>query len=780
MSDQRDSIHLSFFADAFRDSPAPTIVLSADGLVLFWNRAAEGVFGWSAEESIGKPLPFIPPQKAAEHRTMRARDLEGQGFTARQISRRRKDGSPIELSVSTAPIRNSEGQVSGIISVYADITAQKREQESLQSRQRAADRQISALAELTEQLHRQQAQLRLVIDGVPGLVAYVDRERRYRFVNRNYAAACGLQPFELEGEDLADSPCEAWFRDDVCGLLDAGPSGEMMCERSMSGPGGSRDLRAIYVPDRAVDGSVRGVVVLLQDITDQKRAVEALRDSEERFRRIVEIAAEGIWIVGLDGKTTFVNPRMADLLGCTPGEMLGCEFVEFLHPEDRERGIAGFRKRLEGDTSPKEYRCRRKDGTTLWLDYTATPMRDDSGELKGVLAMCTDVTDRKLADQQLRQTQRLESLGILAGGIAHDFNNLLVGIMGNASLALDVLPPDGTASPMLRDAIAASERAAQLTRQMLAYAGKEQRSMTPTNLSALVREMGSLLRTSIPKLVNIVFDLDEELPPVLVDQAQIQQIVMNLVINAAEAIPDRVPGAVTVSSTRRSLRREDHRFAVVPIENPVPLYIALSVRDTGSGMDIATQTRIFDPFFTTKFEGRGLGLSAVLGIVRGHQGTITLQSSPGDGTTFTVLLPVMAAAKITAPEPPRRRVEAGSGTILVVDDEACVRDVARRALEHSGFEVVTAVDGRAAVEQILRRPDIRAVVLDLAMPEMGGDTAASEIRAIRPGLPILLCSGYAEREAETRCSYSAFLQKPYSAGALIEKVGTVLRAPEAR
>jgi PAS domain S-box-containing protein len=778
MADQRDPIHLSFFADAFRDSPAPTIVLSADGLVLFWNRAAEAVFGWSADESIGKPLPFIPPQKAAEHRTMRARDLEGQGFTGRHISRRRKDGSPIELSVSTAPIRNSEGQVSGIISVYADITAQKRAEESLHSRQRAADRQISELADLTEQLHRQQAQLRLVIDGVPGLVAYVDRDFRYRFVNRNYAGWLGLRPFELEGEGLADSPSEAWFRDDVRGVIEAGPSGELMCERSMSAAGGPRDLRATYVPDRGDDGLLRGVVVLIQDITEQKRAVEALRDSEERFRRIVEIAAEGIWIVGLDRKTIFVNPRMADLLGCTPAEMLGREFVEFLHPEDRERGIHGFRKRLEGDTSPKEYRCRRKDGTTLWLDYTATPMRDDSGELKGILAMCTDVTERKHADQQLRQTQRLESLGILAGGIAHDFNNLLVGIMGNASLALEVLPPGSSASAMLRDAIAASERAAQLTRQMLAYAGKEQRSMTPTNLSALVREMGSLLRTSIPKLVNIVFDLDEELPPVLVDQAQIQQIVMNLVINAAEAIPDHVPGSVTVSSTRRSLVREDYRFAVVPIENPVPLYIALSVRDTGSGMDIATQARIFDPFFTTKFEGRGLGLSAVLGIVRGHQGTITLQSSTGGGTTFTVLLPVMAAAEMTAPEPARRRAEVGSGTILVVDDEACVRDVARRALEYSGFEVVTAVDGRAAIEEILRRPEIRAVVLDLAMPEMGGDTAANEIRTIRPDLPILLCSGYAERDAKERCAYSAFLQKPYSAGALIEKVGGVLRASE--
>jgi two-component system, cell cycle sensor histidine kinase and response regulator CckA len=764
MPDQRDPIHLSFFADAFRDSPAPTIVLSADGLVVFWNRAAETAFGWSAEESVGKPLPFIPPEKAAEHRNMRARDLEGDGFTGRHISRRRKDGSPIELSVSTAPIRDSEGRVSGIISVYADITAHKHD----------AARRISALADLTEELQRQQAQLRLVIDGVPALVAYVDRELRYRFVNRNYAAWLGLRPFELEGEDLAAPPCEEWFCDDVVSVLASGPTGEMVCERRMSGPRGSRDLRATYVSDRDAGGSVRGVVVLIQDITEQKRALEALRDSEERFRRIVEIAAEGIWIVGLDRKTTFVNPRMADILGCSTAEMLGREFVEFLHPEDLERGIQGFRKRTEGDTSPKVYRCRRKDGTTVWLDYTATPMHDDTGELKGILAMCTDVTERKHADQQLRQTQRLESLGVLAGGIAHDFNNLLVGIMGNTSLVLDTLPPTAAAVPMLRDALAASERAALLTRQMLAYAGKEERSVKSTDLSALVREMSSLLRTSIPKLVNVALDLDEDLPPVLVDQAQIQQIVMNLVINAAEAIPDNLSGAVHVTATKRPLLPDDYRLAVVAIENPAALYVALSIRDTGSGMDIATQARIFDPFFTTKFDGRGLGLSAVLGIVRGHKGTITLQSSPGQGTCFTVLLPVTPAPAAGTVELSRRPVEPGNGTILVVDDEECVRDVARRALEHSGFQVLTAVHGRAALEVVRQCPEIRAVVLDLKMPEMGGDTAADEIRALRPDLPILLCSGYAEREAKARGAYSAFLQKPYSSGALVEKLGSVL------
>jgi PAS domain S-box-containing protein len=777
MPDQRDPIHLSFFADAFRDSPAPTIVLSADGLVRFWNRAAERVFGWSAEETIGKPIPFIPPEKAAEHGAMRARDLEGDGFTGRHISRRRKDGALIELSVSTAPIRDDHGRVTGILSVYADITAEKRQEEALRVRQRAADRQISELAELTEELHRRQDELRLVIDGVPGLVAYVDRARCYRFVNRDYAAWFDLRSSDLEGRSLDQVPGREWFDDAFRQFVDPHLAGAFTFERSVDRLGDRRELRATCVADRADDGALRGVVALIQDITEQKRAVKALSDSEERFRRIVEIAAEGIWIVDLEGRTTFVNPRMADLLGYSTAEMMDRPFLDFLHPDDKRRAVEGFQKRKSGDTAPREYRCRRKDGADVWIDYTATPMRDGAGSLTGVLAMCTDVTERKHADRQLRQTQKLESLGILAGGIAHDFNNLLVGIMGNATLAIETLPRPSSAEPMLHDVIAASERAARLTRQLLAYAGKEERSATPTDISVFVRDLGSLLRTSVSKLVHIAFELDEAAPPVMVDQAQLQQIVMNLVINAAEAIPGNTPGVVTIATETRPLRSDDYRLAVVPIDHAAPRYVALSIRDTGSGMDIATQARIFDPFFTTKFDGRGLGLSAVLGIVRGHRGTITLQTAPGEGTCFTVLLPVSEAPAAPAPEPRRMRVARGAGTVLVVDDESVVRDVARRALEHNGYDVLTAVDGRAAIEQVRERPEIRAVVLDLAMPEMGGDTAAVEIRSLRPQLPIVLCSGYAERDAAQRCAspnYSAFLQKPYTARALIEMVGAVL------
>jgi two-component system CheB/CheR fusion protein len=260
------------------------------------------------------------------------------------------------------------------------------------------------------------------------------------------------------------------------------------------------------------------------------------------------------------------------------------------------------------------------------------------------------------------------------------------------------------------------------------------------------------------------------------DPAQVQQVVMNLVINAAEAIPERAPGAVKIAVTRRALTPEDHRDAVIPIESMAAEWVALSVTDTGSGMDAATQSRMFDPFFTTKFEGRGLGLSAVLGIVKGHQGTLTVRTAPGKGTTFTVLLPA-SEGKVASPTTPAVAAVPGFGVILVVDDEVSVRTMATRALEIQGYSVLAAENGQQGIEMLAAHPEVRAVVLDLAMPVMSGETALSMMRAERPGLPVILSSGYSENEAMVRFgrdTANGFLQKPYRAETLLAKVAQAL------
>jgi PAS domain S-box-containing protein len=347
-------------------------------------------------------------------------------------------------------------------------------------------------------------------------------------------------------------------------------------------------VHAHYVPDRAPDGDIRGMVSFVQDVTEQKQAERALRESEERFRRMVEIAVEGIWIVDTTARTTFVNNRMADILGYTREEMLGRQCFEFFDPEERKGARLDFeeqRRELHKILSaePHEHHFRHKDGSSVWLDITGTPMTDDSGTFTGVLKMCADVTERKKSDQRLRQAQKLESLGILAGGVAHDFNNLLTAIIGNASLVLERTEPASPSRMMLQALITASERAAQLTRQLLTYAGKDHGTLQPLDLAAIVRELVPLLTAIIPKMVNLSLELEDGIHLVEADPAQLQHVMMNLVINAAESIPAYTPGEVKIAVGRRTLQSEDYRDAVVPIETSDREYVWFRVTDNGSG-----------------------------------------------------------------------------------------------------------------------------------------------------------------------------------------------------
>jgi signal transduction histidine kinase/CheY-like chemotaxis protein len=381
---------------------------------------------------------------------------------------------------------------------------------------------------------------------------------------------------------------------------------------------------------------------------------------------------------------------------------------------------------------------------------------------------------RRELEDQLRQAQKLESIGLLAGGVAHDFNNLLTGILGNASLAIESLDPPEPARTMLQDVIRASERAADLTRQLLAYAGKGRFVIQRLDLSAVVREISDLIRTSIPRRVDVRLELDHDLPPVEADSSQIQQLVMNLVINAGEAVGESA-GVVLVRTSLRELDREA-ASRCGDVLRPGK-YVQLEVEDTGCGMDESTVQHIFDPFFTTKFTGRGLGLAAVQGIVRAHRGAIKVFSTPGAGTTFRALLPAAApsAAELTRSRQDRAAPAlAGSGTVLVVDDESLVRRIARSTLERYGYGVVEASNGREGVEALRGSPrDFSLVLLDMMMPVMGGEEAFAKMKEIRPDLPIILSSGYDEQEATRRFAgkgVSGFIQKPYTSERLGRKV----------
>jgi len=396
-----------------------------------------------------------------------------------------------------------------------------------------------------------------------------------------------------------------------------------------------------------------------------------------------------------------------------------------------------------------------------------------------------DITARKKAEQNhrrleahIQQSQKLESLGVLAGGLAHDFNNLLTGILGNVGLAEISLSPLSPALESIKRVEKSAVRAADLCRQLLAYSGKGRFVIQPVNLNEIVGEMVHLLEASISKKALLKYQLADNLTPVEVDVTQIRQVIMNLIINASDAIGEK-SGIITVATGTQKCDRAYLREAYLDEHLTPGNYVYLEVTDTGCGMDEETLKRIFDPFFTTKDTGRGLGLAAVLGIIRGHKGAIKVYSEPEKGTSFKVLLPSSdKSVKLeTFPADDFAQLR-GEGTILVVDDEETIRTLGRNTLERKGFRVLTAADGREAVEVYREHlEEIRLVLLDMTMPHLSGEEVFREMRYLNPGIKVVLSSGYNEQEATNRFvgkGLAGFLQKPYKPDGLLEIVFRVL------
>lgn len=522
----------------------------------------------------------------------------------------------------------------------------------------------------------------------------------------------------------------------------------------------------------------------IQAVIRRRRAEEQTAQLADNFRLLLESTGEGIYGIDVGGRCTFLNQAATRMLGYERGQLLGREIHPIIHrvhpdgspyPESEcpilRAARAGVSCRLHDEV------LLRMDGSAFPVEYSAHPIVQD-GVVKGAVVTFVDITERRRSEEKLRQSARLESLGVLAGGIAHDFNNLLTGIMGNASLVLDALSPADPHHGMLEDVVKASERAADLTRQMLAFAGKGQFVVRPLDIARLISEISDLIHASIPKKVELRLRMERSLPPVEADAGQMQQLIMNLVINAGEAIGEGNSGTVLVETGACDL--DAGRIHAMGFADIRPgRYVRLEVHDSGCGMDEATQARIFDPFFTTKFTGRGLGLAATLGIVRSHKGALRVRSSPGKGSTFSIVLPASAASLPqthgTQPiESPR-----GTGTILVVDDEEVVRRTAQAALERHGYVVLLAEDGQRAVDLFRQRANqVSLILLDMTMPVMSGEEAFRFLRAIRPDVPIIVSSGYNEVEVIRRFTgrgVAAFIQKPYTSYNLAQKVKTAMR-----
>jgi PAS domain S-box-containing protein len=508
-------------------------------------------------------------------------------------------------------------------------------------------------------------------------------------------------------------------------------------------------------------------------------------EREALVRGILDSALDAVVGMSSDGRVLEFSRAAEEMFGFAREEVIGRPLVEIIippdlrhrHREGLERFLATGRASVLG--TRVELRALRKGGEEFPVELTITPLDLIGpprfvGFIRDLTELKRSEAEKKSLEAKVLQAQKLESLGVLAGGIAHDFNNLLVGILGNADLALGDLPRSSPAVESIRDVGEAARHAAELCNQLLAYSGKGRFVIEAMSLNRVVQGMGQLLDASISKKASLRYDLDESLPSIEGDVTQIRQVIMNLITNASEAIGDE-SGVISIYTSTMTCEEADQRETFLGEQIAAGCYVTLEIADTGCGIQPDVLDRLFDPFFTTKFTGRGLGLAAVLGIMRGHGGSISVHSEPGRGTTFRLLFPSLERAQTpsAAPAPPAEGYR-GEGTVLIADDDPTVRKVGRRILQKAGFDVLTASDGREALELFRARThEILCVVLDLTMPHLDGVETFEQMRRLHAETPVVLCSGYNEQESIRRFAgkgLAGFVKKPYSARALVRAV----------
>jgi len=575
-------------------------------------------------------------------------------------------------------------------------------------------------------------------------------------------------------------------------LLDRRVAGSRFQKRLLRADGSFIEADIVLSAIRDAGGNPVFVTVAIADITEQVEAQRALHESETEFRQLftqmLSGCAEHEIIVDADGKPVNyrflkVNPAFERLTGWKADDVVGKTILE-VEPDIEPVWIERYgHVALTGEPITFD-----QVSEALGKHFAVSAYSPRKGRFavifRDVTAERCAAEQQRMADLQLQQAQKLESLGVLAGGIAHDFNNLLMAILGNADLALTEIPAGHPGHRELEEIESASRRASELCRQMLAYAGKGRLKPEPLNICDLIRDMAGMLQVSVSKTVILHDELDPATPPIKADATQLRQVVLNLVTNASEAIGSR-SGMIRIRTGAQACTAEDLEQAVATETIPLPgLYSYVEVRDTGEGMDAETCRRVCEPFFTTRFTGRGLGMSAVLGIVRSHNGALIIRSRPGHGTVVRALFPALAPDAIAAGpgrmRPRQRPAQPHKGLILLVDDDESIRAIGKRMLERNGFSVLLAHDGREAVERFTeRQADIRCVVMDLTMPHMNGNEAMQAMRAIRKDVIVILSSGYNEEEFNAQYDGARpdeFIQKPYRAEQLLACIDAALES----
>ena len=758
---RNDLDKLTLLSSSVEQSTEGIAITDLDGMLVFVNHAFAAMHGYQPDELTGQHLSvFHLPEHMPEVYEAN-KQLKATGRFSGEIWHVRRDGSVFRSWMHNSLMRNADDDPIAMIRTMRDIT-ELRESEK---RFRELFNNMSSGVVVFQAV---EAGRDFVISEFNPAAQRIEKVRADAVIGRSLTEVFpGVATF-----GLLDVLRRVW----ETGQPELFPTGFYEDER-ISG------WRENYVT-RLPNGEV---VAIYDDVTERIRSEQALRESEERLRRVVETTSAGYFFVDSEGCFQDVNQAWLDLHKYdSRDEVMGRYFSLTQVEEDLESVRTAFADLLLGKAIKSgQARRRNKDGSIGYHRFSANPVVKNE-EIIGIEGFIIDTTEAEAAARerarmakQVQHRQKMESLGALAGGIAHDFNNMLVGIVGNSDLAMLELPPHSVLRPFLEDIQEAAQQAAELSRQMLNYAGRGRYRIQTISLNSVITNMAPLIKVPTGHDTQIEFHLEPELPLIEGDASHLRQVVMTLLTNAAEAIGER-EGVIRISTTSRECDAAFFSSIYVDEELQPGLYASLEVADTGDGISEEILPKIFDPFFSTKFTGRGLGLAALLGIVRSHGGAIKVDSGIGRGTTFNILLPASKEKPVSILEKKSKAEDGwrGSGTVLVVDDESTVRTVARRMLEKTGFRVLTARDGREGVDVFRENArNIDIVLLDLTMPKLGGEAAFRELREIREDVPIILSSGYDEQEIIHRFlgqGLASFIQKPYRKQKLLEIIREVL------
>ena len=712
------------------------------GRYLYVSPACRLLLGYEPEELVGHSVyDLIHPEDLVSVAAHHQRQVEERISPPIVYRLLRKDKSSIWFESTTRLVGDQTTDESSEIHVSSrDVT----------------QRMVTELA-----LKESEERLRSVVSNVPVVLYSLNKDGVFTLSEGKGLEKLGLKPGEVVGMPITKVYGD--YPDIIAGnrrALAGEPTHQTLTM-------GSLVLDAWYTPMRDSAGIVSGVIGVAIDVTDRKRAEDAVRESERMHKTLIEQSTDPIYVIQ-DNRLVFVNRAWEETFGFSNAEAMsdGFNLLSIVGPESRAIVAERLnRYSTSGSAAPRyEMRGMRFDGTFLDLDVSIAKI-DWKGK-PAIQGIYRDITERKKGEEAIRQSQKTESLGILAGGIAHDFNNLLQAMLGQTSLALTRLPQGSPAYNNVAKAESAAQRAAELTRQLLAYSGRGKFDVRPIDLNALIHENLHFLELAIPKGVTLQENLAADLPLINADAGQIQQVVMNLIINASEAIGERAGQILLRTSVETILPEQIDQWTRVTGSLTSGQVVQLEVSDNGVGMTPETLRKIFDPFFTTKVTGRGLGLSAVIGIVKGHFGGLRVESEAGHRTTFKIVFPVSSETRDATASASRTAHPAKyEGCVLIVDDEPDVRQVVTDMLEDVGVRILVAENGEEGLELYRSKwSEIDLVLLDLSMPGMGGKETFKRMKAINANAKVVLTSGYSETEVTDdlkALGLTGFIQKPY-------------------